>query len=202
MRNLIAVLLVAASFVLGCGREARGQAQRKADPPRPATPPQARQKSPEPVDIYKGLRNLLLTFNPDEVGIEKPGPGEQAFAVLMEMGFAKGLASITSVSNGDSSLYAGNGGGVIGNGGSEGAKRTARDFVNAAGKHLPRMAATKEFPYAEVGRVRFYVRTPDGVYTVEAGQDEMLNPKHPLHALFRAGNEVITQLRLLSEKQQ
>jgi hypothetical protein len=198
MRNLILVLLVTACFALGCGWQARGQAQ-KADPPA-ATQPQARRKTPEPVEVYKGLRDLLLTFDPDKVGIEKPGPGEKAFAVLMEMGFDKGLASITSVSNGDSSLYAGNGGGVIGNGGSEEAKRTARDFVNAAGKHLPRMAATKEFPYAEVGRVRFYVRTPDGVYTAEAGQDEMLNPKHPLHALFRAGNEVITQLRLTSEK--
>lgn len=62
------------------------------------------------------------------------------------------------------------------------------------------MTATKEFPFAEVGRVRFCVRTRDGVYTAEAGQDEMLSPKHPLNALFRAGNAVITQLRLASEK--
>lgn len=196
MRNLTLVLLVAACFMLGCGW--RGLA-RKADPTG-AAPRQARQKPPEPVDVYKGLRNLLLTFNPDEVGIEKPGPGEKAFAVLMEMGLTNGLASVTSVVNGDSSLYTGTGGGIIGNGGSEEAKRTARAFVAAAGKHLPRMTATKEFPYAEVGRVRFYVRTPDGVYAAEAGQDEMLNPKHPLHALFRAGNEVITQLRLTTEK--
>src|SRR5215213_9736189 len=98
MRNVTLFLLVAACFVVGCGREARGQAQKKADPPAAATP-QSRQKAPEPVDIYKGLRNLLLTFDPDEVGIEKPGPGEKAFAVLMEMGFDKGLASVTSVLN-------------------------------------------------------------------------------------------------------
>jgi hypothetical protein len=62
------------------------------------------------------------------------------------------------------------------------------------------MAASKEFPYAEVGRVRFYVLTPDGVYTAEAGSDEMTDVKHPLHALFRAGHEVVTQLRLTTEK--
>jgi hypothetical protein len=197
MKNFIPILLVVACLAQGCAGRGR---PKKGDPG--AAPPQARQKAPEPVEVYKGLRGRFLDFKPEEVGLEKPGPDSKAFGVLMEMGLSNGLASIISVSNGDSSLYTGTGGGIIGNGGSEEAQRTARDFVNAAGKHLPHMAATTEFPYAEVGRVRFYVRTPDGVYTAEAGSDEMVHPKHPLRALFRAGNEVITQLRLNSEKKE
>lgn len=198
MRNLIPALLVSACLVLGRGWEARGQAQ-SADPPA-ATPQQARQKPPEPVEVYTGLRGRFLKVRPEEFGLEKPGPGEKAYGVLMEMGLEGGLASIISLSSGDASLYTGTGGGIIGGVGRESVNRAARGFVTAAGKHLPRMAATKEFPYAEVGGVRFYVLTADGVYRAEAGQDEMLNPKHPLHALFRAGNEVITQLRLTTEK--
>jgi hypothetical protein len=198
MRNVILVLLVAACLAFGCGWQNRVQAQKKAAAP--AATRQARRKAPEPIEVYTGLRSHFLKVTPEEIGLEKPGPGEKAYGVLMEMGFESGLASIISLTSGDASLYTGTGGGIIGGGGVDEVKRAARDFVTAAGKHLPRMAASKEFPYAEIGRVRFYVLTPDGVYTAEAGSDEMTDVRHPLHTLFRAGHEVITQLRLTTEK--
>ena len=199
MKNVIPVLLVAACLVFGCGWQGGGQLK-KGDP-RQATS-QPRQKAPEPVDVYKGLRGQFLKFKPEEIGLEKPDPGAKAYGVLMEMGYDSGLASIISLSSGDASLYTGTGGGIIGGGGHAEVNRAARDFVSAAGKHLARTAATKEFPYAEVGRVRFYVLTLDGVYTAEASSEEMTDEKHPLHRLFRAGHEVITQLRLMQEKKE
>lgn len=200
MKNSVLTLLAGACLVLGCGLQGLGQA-RKADPRAAATPtPQARRKAPAPVDVYVGLRGQFLKFKPEEIGLERPGPGSKAYGVLMEMGYDSGLASIISLTSGDASLYTGTGGGIIGGGGHEGANRAARDFVTAADRHLPRMAASKESPYADVGRVRFYVLTLDGVYTAEAGSEEMVDTKHPLHALYRAGHEVITQLRLISEK--
>lgn len=198
MRNTTLVLLVAACCALGCVWQGRAQAQKKAAP-RAATP-QARRKAPEPIEVYKGMRSHFLNVKPGEFDIEQPGPDSKAYGVLMEMGYESGLASIISLTSGDASLYTGTGGGIIGGGGVDEVKRAARDFVTAGGKHLPRMALTKEFPYAEIGRIRFYVLTLDGVYTAEAGSDEMINVKHPLHMLFRAGHDVITQLRLTMEK--
>ena len=199
MKNITLALFLFACFVLGCGWQARGQSNQGSAP---KAEPQARRSAPEPVDVYKGLRGQFLKFKPEDIGIEKPGPDSKAYGILMEMGYDSGLASLISLSSGDASLYTGTGGGIIGAGGFEGVNRAARDFVTAAGKHLPRMAAAKEFPYAEIGRVRFYVLTPEGVYAAEAGSEEMVNPKHPLHALYRAGHEVITQLRLNSGKKQ
>jgi hypothetical protein len=200
MKRIVVVWLVAACFMLGCGWQGRGQL--KKDAPPASAEPQARQKAPEPVEVYKGLREQFLKFTLEELGPEKPPTDSKAYGVLMELGYDSGLASIISLSTGDASLYTGTGGGVIGGGGHETVKSAALAFVTAAGRHLPRMISTKEFPYAEIGRVRFYVLTSEGIFTVEAGSDEMKDRKHELYPLFRAGHEVITQLRLTTEKKE
>jgi hypothetical protein len=201
MKNVTLALLLSACFVLGCGWQGSVRAQKTA-PRASATPqqPPPRRKAPEPVEVYTGLRGQFLKIKPGEFDLEKPGPDSKAYGVLMEMGYESGLASIISLNSGEASLYTGTGGGVIGGGGHESVNRAARAFVVAAGKHLPRMAVSQESPYADIGRVRFYVLTADGVYAAEAGHDEMVDTKHPLHALYRAGHEVITQLRLTTEK--
>ncbi len=201
MKNGILSLFVAACFAVGCGWQGRLQ-PKKGDPRGAAPTPQTRQKAPEPVEVYKGLRGQFLKLKPGDIGPGKAGPDAKAYGVLMEMGLPNGLASIISLSTGEASLYTGTGGGVIGGGGHEGVRRAARALVSESDKHLPRMAGTKDFPYAEVGRIRFYVLTGGGVYTAEAGQEELAQGTHALSPLFRAGNEVITQLRLISEKKE
>jgi hypothetical protein len=196
MKNIIVAMLVLACLVFGGGWQSRGR-PRKGEPPR-AAGKLPRVEAPEPVEIYKGLRERVLTSKPEELGIE--GAGSKAYGVLMEIGLSNGLASIASFGTGDASLYAGTGGGILGGGGFPAVNRAARALVAEADKHLPRMALTKEFPYADVGRIRFYVLTRDGVYTAEAVADELARGQHALSPLFCAGNEVITQLRLNTEK--
>jgi hypothetical protein len=57
------------------------------------------------------------------------------------------------------------------------------------------MQPTKSFPYPEVGRLKFYVLTRDGVYTAEAGENEVQDARHSLFPLFVAANEVLNVLR-------
>lgn len=189
MKNSVTVVLVVACFALGCSWQGRGQS---------AKPGQQRQ-APEPGEVYQTLREQFLKFKPEGLGVS-PGSDSEPYGVLMEMGFTDGIVSYVSTARGEASLYTGVGGGIIGGGGHEGVKRAARAFVSESGSHLPRMAKAGEFPYAGAGRVRFYVLTRGGVYTVEAGEGELRGERHALHALYRAGHEVITQLLLTTEK--
>lgn len=52
------------------------------------------------------------------------------------------------------------------------------------------MKATKSFPYPQVGRIKFYVLTREGVYTDEADENELVSGQHALSPLFLAGNDV------------
>jgi hypothetical protein len=46
--------------------------------------------------------------------------------------------------------------------------------------------------------VRFYLRTRDGLFYVEAAEADLKAGTHPLSELFGAGQEVITQFRSIS----
>ncbi len=209
MKNSATVMLVFACFALGCswqagrrdvnrsGKDGPGGAKATAsNPDRP--PPRA--EAPEPGEVYKKLRGQFIKLKPAEMGVESPESDSEPYAVLMEMGFEKGVACVISTAGGDASLYYGGGGGIIGGVGHETVRGAARAFVAESGRHLKGMTKTGEFPFAGVDRVRFYVLTRGGVYTAEAEEPELMSKRHALQALYRAGHAVITELRLISEK--
>src|ERR1044071_906768 len=124
MKNFVLFLLVSGCLVFGGGWQSRGRAK-KGDPPQ-SSGKLPRVKAPEPVDIYKGLRERVLTSKPEELGVEGAGAGSQAYGVLMEMGLSSGLASVVSFSTGDASAYTGTGRGLLGGGGYPAGNRAPR----------------------------------------------------------------------------
>jgi hypothetical protein len=115
----------------------------------------------------------------------------------MEVALPSGVGTIVSVRDGTASLYASTGGGVLGG---HSAREEAKRFVAEAEKHLAGMKPAKSFPYPEVGRVKFYVLTREGVYSAEADEKELVRGRHALSPLFLAGNDVLTGLRTASER--
>jgi hypothetical protein len=124
-------------------------------------------------------------------------PGEP-FAVLMDLARPQGTATLFATSAGDGSIYLSNGGGLLGGIGHENVRNAARAFVAESRKHLPRMTATTDTAYPAPGLVRFWVRTPEAVYADERPVDALAGGADPLSPLFFAGNEVITQLRMVA----
>jgi len=118
----------------------------------------------------------------------------------METGFPEGTATLVSMSDGSASLYCSGGGGVIGGIGHETVRRAATAFVGLAGHHQSNMTATKTFPLPRAGRTIFYVLTDSGVFSAEADENDLGEQRHALSPLFYAGQDVITQLRLTSDK--
>ncbi len=118
----------------------------------------------------------------------------------METSFENAHVTVLALSDGNASIYLSTGGGFIGGMGHQSIRQAAVNMVRVAGTLGPQMTPTKTFPLPERGRTIFYVLTDAGVRTGSATDDELRQQRHALAPLFFAGQGVITQYRLLSEK--
>ncbi|HME53158.1 MAG TPA: hypothetical protein VKM55_13130 [Candidatus Lokiarchaeia archaeon] len=150
---------------------------------------------PEPVDAIKTLRDKALTVTPDKIGLSRLTANLEVWGVIMEMGYPEGLATLIVLADGTTSLYFGNGGGIIGGGDHDEVRSEARKFLAMANQALYEMQFTETLPYPLVGRVKFYCRTFDGVFAADAEEDELEENDDVLSTLFQEGNEVIALLR-------
>jgi hypothetical protein len=97
-------------------------------------------------------------------------------------------------------MYLSSGGGVIGGGSHKNVNRAAKTFVNTAQSYLDKAVETETTEVPEKDFIYFYLLTNKGIFK---GQDEMKNFENNTSkwtALFEAGNQVITELRLTSGK--
>jgi len=201
MKNILTLLTTLFILVLCCSTHSTVGSQDKK-PESPATPAEASAAKPVDTDsrqaqAMKGLRDRLLTSSPEELGLTGEDAKAKVWGVMMEVTFPTSAITLVSVRDGTASLYTSTGGGMLGG---YAAQKEARRFVAEAEKHLASMKPTKSFPYPEVGRLKFYVLTRDGVYTAEADENEVQDSWHSLFPLFVAGNEVLTVLRTAHER--
>ena len=149
----------------------------------------------EPASVFLGLREQALTVTPDALGIALPKTGSDVCAVLMETGYAQAVATLVAFSDGSTSLYFSNGGGIIGGGGHESVRAANKLLIAAAQANLAAFAPAIQTPLPPVGVVKFYVRTSAVVLTAEAAEQELGEGRHPLSPLFYAGHNVIAAVR-------
>ena len=148
---------------------------------------------------YLGLRSQVLNLDPSALAIPD-GDWMGASVALMEMALAGGTASLVAVADGTVSLYISTGGGTIGAGGRPAVRAAAKRFLQAAADAASSMAVATEFPLPDAGHVRFHVRTPEGDMTADAAEDALRARRHPLSPLYMAGQDVITEIRVASER--
>jgi hypothetical protein len=152
--------------------------------------------APEPAQVYTNLRNQVLKLVPQEVGIVPSGEIPSVWGVLMETGYPEAVATLVSLSDGTTSLYFGNGGGMIGGGEQAAVAEATKSFVAGSEQFVQHMMPTKSFPLPAVGRVKFYIMTFSGAFTAEADESALGSGKDELPPLFYSGHGVLTQLRL------
>lgn len=154
------------------------------------------------VPIYAQLRDRALHTPAADLGLAHPHDSAVPFAVLMEMGMPKAVVSLVAFSTGDASLYFSTGGGVIGGIGHERVVAAGRRLVAQSQELVPSMTKAKDTPLPKPGRLRFYVRTQQGLFVAEAAEQDLIAKKNDLWPLFYAGNDLITELRLVAESRQ
>lgn len=120
-------------------------------------------------------------------------PGEP-LAVVMDVGLADGVVSVVATGDGDASLHLSDGRAVLDAKENFGIRNAAFGFLREAARHRAAFARTSKFLYPGPGRVRFYVRTGDGVYVMERGLNALANGEDELAGLLIAADELLDRL--------
>jgi hypothetical protein len=155
---------------------------------------QASGESPQGSAEGSPLRDRLLHLSAKEAGVE---PVRGVWGVVMERGYAKGVATMIALADGTSSLHLSNGGAVVGGKEYPPARLAARKLCEQAADSLGATLATQEFPRPMQGRVRFYVLTTDGVRAAEGDLLAHLRDggHDALAGLEKAGDAVVDALK-------
>ena len=93
------------------------------------------------------------------------------------------------------------GGGLIGGGHHENASVAAKTFVDKAQQYLDKTTKVDSTPLPDKNCVRFYFMTNKGKFTAQENLKNFDNNSSAWLPLFEEGNKVITELRLIQEKE-
>jgi hypothetical protein len=151
-------------------------------------------------EIYMDMRRQALATTPQNLG--RDPKGTEPYGLLMEMGIQISVVTLVCFVDGDANVYYKTGGGMIGGSHHESVRQAAKAFVALASKALPKMVKATDYPLPGMDKVRFYVLTPQGVFTTETNRQTLANPKSELGALFYQGQEVVAEMRQIQEQKQ
>lgn len=152
-------------------------------------------------DGSAGLRRLVLSTAPEDLGLTAETDPDRVYGVLMETGYDAAVVTVVSLIDGSTSLYVSTGGGTIGAGEHEPVAEATRAFVAMAQVFVGQTEPATRFDLPDLGRVRFQLLTIGGGRTAEADENDLGFGRHALSPLFHAGQEVIAEIRVLSEQQ-
>ncbi len=150
------------------------------------------------VPAFREFRSQVFSLNPEKIGTPNTDKNS-VFCVVMDNGYSIGWATLVAFADGNASLYLSNGGGVIGGAAHETVRNAAIAMTKAANRYVDQTTITESTPLPTFGNVTFYLLTTNAVRTATAKEDDLGEQRHALSPLFNAGQEVITQLRLVSE---
>jgi len=146
------------------------------------------------------LRDKALSVTAADLKLEAIEARPHVWGVIMELGYPEVVATLAVFADGTSSLYISTGGGVIGAGEHKPVREEAEKLLSVTETHVANFERADETPYPKPGRVRFYVRTFRTTLTADADEKLLGNRLHKLTPVFHAGQAVITQMRLISER--
>jgi hypothetical protein len=160
----------------------------------PAAPPPA-------ADAMKGLRIMMLTTPASKAGIQPTERFPKVFGIVMDMPISGGhTATVVSMYDGHASLYTTSTFGVLGGIGHESVRIASTNFVAMAQPHYDEASPTADFPYPAANHVRFYLLGFDGVRVIDTEIASVERRSDKRSAMWSAGQQVLTELRLITEK--
>ncbi len=147
-----------------------------------------------------GLRQMILTTSIQELGFTADDDFPAVYGVLTDWSIGERTATIMSLRDGTASLYTTAEFGIIGGQGHERVRRAAARYVRTAEKFVESSNPVTEFAYPKSGQVFFYLLTYDGVRLVIANEAAIERGSAPTRPLFAAAQDVLTELRLTTER--
>ena len=155
--------------------------------------------SDKPADA-PALRAKLLRAKPADFGLAATPELPRVWGAMMEMRIGATDASLVVVAEGSTSLYFSTGGGVIGGGEHESVRAANRKLLGVIEKLFPAFVAREVPVPVLIGAVSFAVFTYDGLRAARDTEERLRDKKSPLWPAYYIGQEIITALRLVTEK--
>lgn len=197
----VIVLIVILVFMKKKQKAQATKTQAKKTPPAAvASRAKAAREVESPEAVYMSLRRQALGQTPESLSLERQA-GEP-YGVLMEMGIPNSVITLACFANGDAGIYYKTGGGMKGGKAHESVRNVVQEFLAQAKEALPRMIPTTNHPAPDADRVRFYVLTPEGLFTTETDRYALADSENALSALFYSGQAVVTEMRQVQEQKQ
>jgi hypothetical protein len=153
-------------------------------------------------DMGRELRRMMLTTSPQKTGAKPTPEFPHVYGILMDWPLGEQIATVFSSSTGAASLYTTSTLGIIGGEGHETVRAAARALVRASDRYFAEAEQTTAFPYPGADRVRFYLLTFDGVRVIDSDLASITNGTSKYAELFRLGQAVLSELRLVVERRQ
>lgn len=148
---------------------------------------------------YIGIRKLAFDVRPSQLGLSNPTEGFTAYGVIMDIDMGGGIATLVTYASGDASIYLSSGGGIIGGGQHKEVSAAAIALVKKAQLYLNHSHKATETSLPDKGNANIYFLTNKGVYLAIDKISELESNSSSFSPLFYAGNDVITELRRISE---
>lgn len=148
------------------------------------------------------LRRKAIITPPAELGIQPTDEYPRVYGIVMDWPIGDAhTASIVSLSDGTASLYTTSTFGVIGGIRHESVRAAAQRFVRTAESYYEDAIPVSDYAYPAEDRVRFYLATFRGVRMIEGDLASISSGQDRYSDLFGLGQGVLTELRLIAEKE-
>jgi hypothetical protein len=156
--------------------------------------------SHEPAKGAPDLRQMLLRAKPADFGLATTPELPRVWAAMMELRIGTADVSLVAVADGTTSLYFSTGGGIIGGGEHESVRVANRKLLVLIEKYFAAFVP-REAPLDVIaGAVSFAVMTHEGLRVARDHEERLIQKKSPLWPVRYAGEQLITALRLATEK--
>ena len=154
-----------------------------------------------PAELMREMRLKQLTLPPIEFGQKSTPEFPQVCAILMDWPIEAATITVVARNTGDASIYTTGTFGVLGGIGHEAVRSAATNCVTVADRHFRGATPTKEYPYPQTGRVRFYLVGYDEVRLIDGDLELLRTGKDKCSDLYEAAQRVVTELRLITQGQ-
>jgi hypothetical protein len=156
--------------------------------------------SDKPEDGTPALRRMLLSAKASDFGLTPTTELPRVWAAMMEMRLGKADVSLVAVAEGSTSLYFSTGGGIIGGGEHDSVRAANHKWLVAIDRFFPAFVARDAPLEVVAGAVSFAVLMYDGLRVARDTEERLIQKKSPLWPVRYLGEEIITALRLTTEK--
>jgi len=152
--------------------------------------------SPNPM---ADLRVMAIRKSASELGFHPSKRFPWVYGIVMDWPINDQIATILSFSDGSASLYSTGTYGILGGIKHETVRQKAVRFVQLADIFADNSVAATDESCPPAHLIRFYLLTYSGVRVLEGPRNEIEEGRHPLTRLFAAGQNVLTELRRVTE---